>query len=146
MGREVLTYYDQSPWKASQNANEFCQLNDLQESIRLQLRQEDRFTTIIDSYRYTVKDYNGKWLVFRRNLRDIIGNTKKSHDYGSSKNITEIKVFTLDEANKHLTNDQNSYELFGSDPVKVVHDEIKVVMARRIGSTSSLNGEDNNDQ
>ena len=146
MGREVLTYYDQSPWKASQNASEFCQLNNLQESIRSQLRQEDKFTTTIAGFRYTVKDYDGKWLVFRRDLKDIAGNVKKSRDDTSSGNIAEIKVFTLDEANMELYNSQNSFELFGSDPVKVVHDEIKVVMARRTGSTSSLSGEDNNDQ
>jgi hypothetical protein len=138
-----LTDYDQSPWIASQNASEFCQMNDVQESIRLQLRQEDRFTTTIDSYRYTVKDYNGKWLVFRR---DIGSNIKKSRGYSSSGNVAEIKVFTLDEANKQLCNNQNSFELFGGDPVKIVNNEIKVVMARRTGSTSSLNGEDNNDQ
>jgi hypothetical protein len=141
-----LTYDDQSPWKASQNASEFCQLDDLQESIRSQLRQEDKFTIKISGFRYTVKDYDGKWLVFRRDLRDIGSNIKKSRGYSSSGNVIEIKVFTLDEANRQLCNNQNSYELFGSDPVKVVHDEIKVVMARRIGSTSPLNGEDNNDQ
>jgi hypothetical protein len=139
----MTNYEDQSHWKASQNGSDFCHFKDLQEPIRSQLQQENRFTTTIDSYRYTVKDYDGKWLVFRRDLRDIAGKIKKSHDYTSSGNVTEIKVFTLDEANKHLSNTQNSFELFGSDPVKIVDSEIKVVMARRIGSGSSLNGEYN---
>ena len=141
-----MTDYDQSPWIASQNASEFCVLNDVQESIRSQLRQEDKFTITIAGFRYTVKDYDGRWLVFRRDLRDIGSNIKKSRGYSSSGNVAEIKVFTLDEANRQLCNNQNSFELFGGDPVKIVNNEIKVVMARRIGSGSSLNGEDNNDQ
>ena len=110
------------------------------------LRQEDKFTITIAGFRYTVKDYNGKWLVFRRDLRDISSNIKKSYDQTSSVNVIEIKVFTLDEANRQLCNNQNSFEPFGGDPVKIVNNEIKVVMARRIGSGSSLNGEDSNDQ
>ena len=109
------------------------------------LRQEDKFTITQAGFRYTVKDYDGKWLVFRRDLRDIGSNIKKSCDQTSSVNVIEIKVFTLDEANMQLCNSQNSFELFGSDPVKIVNNEVKVVMARRTGSTNSLNGEDNND-
>lgn len=143
----MTNYEDQLlSWNRSQNSSEYCQYYDLPENIRSQLPQEDRFTTTIDNYRYTVKDYDGKWLVFRRDLKDSGGNIKKSRDYTSSGNIAEIKVFTLDEANMQLCNSQNLFELFGSDPVKIVNNEVKVVMARRIGSTNSLNGEDSNDQ
>jgi hypothetical protein len=139
---------DSIRWKPSKNGSQYCRLDELDEHARSQLKLEDKFTTKIDGYRYTVKNYEVGWLVFRRDLSDIAGNIKKSHEknYTSSGNIAEIKVFTLDEANKQLCSNQSSFELFGSDPVKVVHDEIKVVMARRIGSTNSLNGEDSNDQ
>jgi hypothetical protein len=141
MVRNLTNFEDQlSSWRQSKNGSEYCHYIDLQESIRSQLQQEDKFTKTIAGFRYTVKNYDGKWLVFRR---DLAANMKKSYDQTSSVNVIEIKVFTLDEANMQLRNNQNSFELFGSDPVKVVHDEIKVVMARRIGL---LNGEDNNDQ
>jgi hypothetical protein len=144
MVRNLTDFEDQlSSWRQSKNGSEYCYYIDLQESIRSQLRQEDKFTTTIAGSRYTVKYYNGKWFEFRR---DLAATMKKSYDHTGSGNVTEIKVFTLDEANKHLTKNQNSYELFGSDPVKIVDNEIKVVMARRIGAGSSLNGEDNNDQ
>jgi hypothetical protein len=135
-----------APWKQSQNGSEYCHFIEIHESIRSQLQQEDKFTTTIAGFRYTVKDYDGKWLVFRRDLRDTPRKLKRSYkNYTSPGNIAEIKVFTLDEANNHLSNNQNSFELFGSDPVKTVNNEIRVVMARRIGSRRS-NGEDSNDQ
>jgi hypothetical protein len=144
MVRNLTDFEDQlSSWRQSKNGSEYCHYIDLQESIRSQLQQEDKFTKTIAGSRYTVKNYDGKWLVFRR---DLAANMEKSYDQTSSVNVIEIKVFTLDEANMQLCNNQNSFELFGSDPVKVVHDEIKVVMARRIGSTNSLNGENSNDQ
>jgi hypothetical protein len=142
--RNLTDFEDQiSSWRQSKNGSEYCHYIDLQESIRSQLRQEDKFTTTIAGSRYTVKYYDGKWFVFRR---DLAATMKKYYDHTGFGNVTEIKVFTLDEANKHLANNQNSYEIFGSDPVKIVNNEIKVVMARRIGYRSSLNGEDNNDQ
>lgn len=137
---------DSIQWKPSKNGSQYCRLDELDEHTRSQLKLEDKFTTKIDGYRYTVKNYEVGWLVFRRDLGDIAGNIKKSRGYSSSGNIAEIKVFTLDEANRQLCNNQNSFELFGGDPVKIVNNEIKVVMARRIGSQSSLNGGDSNDQ
>jgi hypothetical protein len=144
MVRNLTDFEDQlSSWRQSKNGSEYCYYIDLQESIRSQLRQEDKFTATIAGSRYTVKYYDGKWFVFRR---DLAATMKKSYDHTGSRNVTEIKVFTLDEANKHLSNSQNSFELFGSNPVKIVDNEIKVVMARRIGSGSLSNGEDGNDQ
>jgi hypothetical protein len=133
-------------WKRSNNNSQYCRLDELGEPVRSRLKQEDKFTTKINDYRYTVKNYEAGWLVFRRDLKDIAGNIKKCHDINniSVGNINEIKIFTLDEANKHLNNNQNSFELFGFDPVKIVNDEIKVVMVKRIGSGSIYNGEDNN--
>jgi hypothetical protein len=140
------TEIDSIQWKPSKNGSQYCQLDELGEPVRSQLKEEDKFTTKINGYRYTVKNYEVGWLVFRRDLKDIAGNIKKPYDINniSVGNINEIKIFTLDEANKHLNNNQNSFELFGFDPVKIVNDEIKVVMVKRIGSGSISNGEDNN--
>jgi hypothetical protein len=123
-----LTDHDQSSWKVSQNASEFCQLDDVQESIRSQLRQEDKFTITLAGFRYTVKDYDGKWLVFRRNLEDV---KTFSGSKNSKSNIIEIKIVSLSEANSYLRNESNEYHICGNDPVKVVKDEIVVVMAKR---------------
>jgi hypothetical protein len=124
-----LTDYNQSPWKASQNASEFCDLNQVQESIRSQLRQEDKFTITIAGFRYTVKDYDGKWLVFRRNLEDV--KTFSENKNSKNNNIIEIKIVPLNEANGYLRSESREYDIFGNDPVKVVKDEIVVVMAKR---------------
>ncbi len=124
-----MTDYNQSPWKASQNASEFCDLNQVQESIRSQLRQEDKFTITIAGFRYTVKDYDGKWLVFRRNLEDV--KTFSENKNSKNNNIIEIKIVPLNEANGYLRSESREYDIFGNDPVKVVKDEIVVVMAKR---------------
>jgi hypothetical protein len=130
----MTNYEDQSHWRASQNGSDFCHFKDLQESSRSQLQQENKFTTVIDNHRYTVKEYDGKWLVFRRDLGDIARIPKRSYDrnYTTPRSNIEIKLFTLDEANEHLSDSQNSFELFGSDPVKIVNDEIKVVMVKTL--------------
>jgi hypothetical protein len=121
----MTNYENHSQWRTSQNGSDFCRFEDLKEAIRSRLQQENKFTATIDNYRYTVKDYDGKWLVFRRDLRG----TQKSHNK-RYRNLVEIRVFTLDEANKRLNTDQNSFELFGSDPVKVINNKVCVVMAK----------------
>jgi hypothetical protein len=132
----LTNYEDQLlSWKWSQNSSEYCQYYDLPKNIRSQLPQEDRFTTTIDNYRYTVKDYDGKWLVFRRNLDDV----KISSDSKNSKNnsIIEIKIVPLNEANGYLRNESHEYDIFGNDPVKVVKDELLVVMVKRNNGPSA---------
>ena len=126
-----MTYYDQSSWKASQNASEFCQLNDVQESIRSQLRQEDKFTITQDGFRYTVKDYDGKWLVFRRNINTATKTGNKSN----TDNIHEMKIMPLSEANNCLQSECREYQIFGSDPVKIINNDVYVLMVKRSGDT-----------
>ena len=126
-----MTDYDQPSWKVSQNASEFCQLDDVQESIRSQLRQEDKFTITQAGFRYTVKDYNGKWLVFRRNINTATKTGNKSN----TDNIHEIKIMPLSEANNCLQSECREYQIFGSDPVKIINNDVYVLMVKRSGDT-----------
>ena len=125
-----LTEYERLPqWIPSQNGSEFCQFSDLSEEMRSQIRQEDKFTLTIDGLRYTVKDYNGKWLVFRRSFNTAT----KTGNKNSSRNILEIKIMPLDEANSHLQSEKCEYQIFGSDPVKIINNESYVLMVKRSG-------------
>lgn len=118
-------------WIQSQNSSENCQYNNVPEEIRSKLRQEDKFTLTIDGLRYTVKDYDGKWLVFRRNISTA---AKPSHKKNAS-NILEIKIVPLDEANGYLQNESYEYQIFGSDPVKIINNDVFVLMLKRSGDT-----------
>jgi hypothetical protein len=130
--KQKLSKYDQLPqWVQSQNNSEFCQYNDLPEETRSRLRQEDKFTSTTDGFRYTVKDYNGKWLVFRRNVNAA---TKTSNKNNTS-NILEIKIMPLDETNGYLKSESCEYQIFGNDPVKVINNEVYVLMVKRSGDT-----------
>jgi hypothetical protein len=127
-----LTEYERLPqWIPSQNGSEFCQFSDLSEEMRSQIRQEDKFTLTIDGLRYTVKDYNGKWLVFRRSFNTAT----KTGNKNSTSNILEIKIMPLVEANSHLQNEKDEYQIFGSDPVKIINNEVYVLMVKRSGET-----------
>jgi hypothetical protein len=119
-----------SKWKRSQNGSEFCQFEDVSEDIRSKLRQQDRYTTTIDGFRYTVKDYDGKWLVFRRNSSTNNLKTQTQSYMNHDNNIHEIKIMTLSEANTHLSVENPEYQIFGSDPVKIINNEPCVVMAK----------------
>jgi hypothetical protein len=128
-----LIEYNQLPqWIQSQNASEYCQYNNVPEEIRSKLRQEDKFTLMIDGLRYTVKDYDGKWLVFRRNISTTAA--KPNHKSNAS-NILEIKTMPLDEANAHLQNERHEYQIFGSDPVKTINNDVFVLMVKRLRDT-----------
>jgi hypothetical protein len=127
-----LSKYDQLPqWVQSQNDSEFCQYNDVPEEIRSQLRQEDKFTLAIGGLRYTVKDYNRKWLVFRRNINIATKTSNKSN----TDNIHEIKIMPLSEANNCLQSECREYQIFGSDPVKIINNDVYVLMVKRSGDT-----------
>lgn len=115
----------------SQNDSEFCQFSDLSEEMRAQIRQEDKFTLTIDGLRYTVKDYDGKWLVFRRSFNTATKTGKKN----SPSNILEIKIMPLDEANSHLQSEKDEYQIFSSDPVKIINNEVYVLMVKRSRET-----------
>ena len=118
-------------WIQSQNGSEFCQYNGLPEETRSKLRQEDKFTLTMDGFRYTVKDYNGKWLVFRRNINTAI----KTSDKSNSSSILEIKIMPLDEANGQLRSGKPEYQIFGSDPVKIINNDVYILMVKRSGGT-----------
>lgn len=124
--------YNQSPqWKQSNNGSEYCSIDDLTEEVRSQVRQEDKYTTTINSFRYTVKDYDGKWLVFRRNISmNNVKTTQTQRYIVHANNIHEIKIMTLSEANAYLSIENQEYQLFGSDPVKIINNEVCVVMAK----------------
>jgi hypothetical protein len=135
-----------SPWKESRNDSEYCRLDDLQEEIRSQLRQENKFTTTIADFRYTVKNYEGRWLVFRRNLDKNAGKVKSSYGYKNySSRISEIKIIPLNEANGYLqinnSTENCEYQIFGSDPIKVINNEVYVVMVKRNDLIHTSKGE-----
>jgi hypothetical protein len=128
-----LSQYDQLPkWIQSQNGSEFCQFDNVSEELRSQLRREDKYTIAIHDIRYTVKDYDGKWLVFRRNL--AMNNVKITsqprrymiHVY----NVQEIKIMSLAEVNEYLLSKNQEYQIFGSDPVKIINNEVCVIIAK----------------
>ena len=128
-----MTTYDiqLSSWKSSQNGSEYCQFSDLPDEIRSQLQQEDKYTNTIDGFRYTVKDYEGKWLVFRRNITtNTARRTQAKHYMIHVNNIHEIKIMSLNEANDYLQNRNQEYQVFGGDPVKIINNEAYVVMAK----------------
>lgn len=128
---QKLSKYDQLPqWVQSQNGSDFCHYNDLSEETRLQLRHEDKFTSTIGGFRYTVKDYNGKWLVFRRNFSTVKTSNKSNTD-----NIHEIKIMPLDEANGYLKSESCEYQIFGSDPVKIINNDVYVLMVKLAGGS-----------
>ena len=118
-------------WIQSRNGSEFCQYNDLPEEARSHLRQEDKFTLTIDGLRYTVKDYNGKWLVFRRNINTATKTGNKSN----TDNIHEIKIMPLSEANNCLQSECREDQIFGSNPVKIINNDVYVLMVKRSGDS-----------
>lgn len=128
----MIEYNQLALWIQSQNASEFCQYSDLPQEIRSKLRQEDKFTLTIDGLRYTVKDYDGKWLVFRRNISTTAAKTGNN---GNASNILEIKLMPLDEANGYLQSERHEYQIFGSDPVKIINNDVFVLMVKRSGDT-----------
>jgi hypothetical protein len=99
----------------------------LPDETRSQLQQVDKYTSTIDGFRYTVKDYEGKWLVFRRN---VARTTQAKHYMIHVNNIHEIKIMSLNEANEYLLNKNHEYQIFGSDPVKIINNEAYVVMTK----------------
>jgi hypothetical protein len=124
--------HDQLPqWIQSQNGSEFCQIGEVSEDIRSQLRKEDKYTTAIDGFRYTVKDYEGKWLVFRRNISmNTVKTTQAQRYMNHVNNIREIKIMLLNEANAYLSVGNQEYQIFGNDPVKIINNEVCIVMAK----------------
>ncbi len=118
-------------WIQSQNGSEFCPFSDLSEDIRSQLRQEDKYTTTIYGFRYTVKNYEDKWLVFRRNISmNTVKTTPAQRHMVHVNNIHEIKIMPLSKANAYLSTGNQEYQIFGSDPVKIINNEPCVVMAK----------------
>jgi hypothetical protein len=134
--------HDQLPqWIQSQNGSEFCQIGYVFEDIKSQLRQLDKYSTTIDGFRYTVKDYDGKWLVFRRNISTNNVKTIQAQNYIIQvNNIHEIKIMTMSEANTYLSIKNQEYQIFGNDPVKIINNEPCVIMAKY--TQSSTRGKD----
>jgi hypothetical protein len=130
--QKLSKYYQLPQWIQSQNDSEFCQISAVPEEVRSQLRQEDKYTTTISGFRYTVKEYDGKWLVFRRSISTSTKITiaqvppRRVH----ANNIHEIKIMSLDEANEYLSSKDQEYKIFGIDPVKSINNEVCVVIAR----------------
>jgi hypothetical protein len=122
-------------WIQSRNGSEFCQYNDLPEDTESKLRQEDKFTLAISGLRYTVKDYNGKWLVFRRNIETSKARSSSPIHHSETASIVEIKVMPLSEANDCLQSERPEYQIFGSEPVKIMNNEAYVLMVKRSGGT-----------
>jgi hypothetical protein len=127
-----------SSWKSSQNSSEYCRLSDLPDDIRSQLQQEDKYTNTIDGFRYTVKDYEGKWLVFRRTVARI---AQANHYMVHANNIHEIKLMSLDEANDYLQNKNQEYRILGDNPVKIINNEAYVVMAKYAQQSTTMGSE-----
>jgi hypothetical protein len=130
--RKLNKFDDQLPqWVQSQNGSEFCQYSALPDEIRSQLPQENKSTNTINGIRYTVKDYDGKWLVFRRNISMNNAKSIQAQRYMiHANNIHEIKIMPLSEANGYLSTANQEYQIFGSDPVKIINNEPCVVMAK----------------
>lgn len=124
-----MSKYQLTKWIQSQNGSEFCHFDGLSEDVRSQLRQEDKYTTTIDGFRYTVKDYEGKWLVFRRNIK--VAKTRPSSIHNNeTPAVVEIKIMSLNEANDCLRRERSEYQIFGSDPMKIINNEVCVIMAK----------------
>ncbi len=138
-----MSKYDQLPqWIQSQNGSDFCPLNDVAEEVRSQLRQEDKYTITIHGFRYTVKDYEGKWLVFRRsvsaNTVRKTTTTQTPRHTAKVSNVHEIKIMSLNEANECIRSENPEYNVFGSDPVKIINNEPCVVMAKYAQPTTGV--------
>jgi hypothetical protein len=120
------------------NGSEYCHFSNLSENVKSLLRQQDKYTTTIDGFRYTVKDYDGKWLVFRRNL--AMNNVKTINQPRRYmihvNNVHEIKIMPLVEANEYLLSKNQEYQIFGSDPVKIINNDVCVVMAKYTQSST----------
>lgn len=121
-------------------------MDDLQEDIRSQLPRENKFTATIAGYRYTVKNYDGRWLVFRRNLDKNVDKVKSSCSYKNyPSRISEIKIMPLNEVNGYLRSNNSTenckYQIFGSDPIKVINNEAYVVMVKRNDLIHTSKGE-----
>jgi hypothetical protein len=84
----------------------------------------------MNGFRYTVKDYDGKWLVFRRNIEVAKTRSSSIHNNGTP-NIVEIKIMPLSEANDYLRSERPEYQIFGNDPVKIINNDVYVLMVKR---------------
>ena len=89
---DLNTYDD---WIQSQNGSEFCHFDDVPQAVRSQLRQEDKYTTTIHGFRYTVKEYDGKWLVFRRNISMNTVKTTQTQHYMVHCNYSLLHNYSL---------------------------------------------------
>ena len=90
---DLIEYKDQSStWFPYLNGSEFQKWDNLPDEIRSRLRPEHKFTTMIEGFQYTVKEYTGKWLVFRRKL-NTTSKTSKSHSHAClESHLGEIEI------------------------------------------------------
>jgi hypothetical protein len=51
----------------------------------------------------------------------------------SGDNIFEIKITPLGEANGYLQSERHEYQIFGSDPVKIINNDVYILMVKRSG-------------
>jgi hypothetical protein len=133
-----LDKYIQDDYDSDDYDSEFCYFDEVEEDVRSQLRQEDEYNTTIDGFRYTVKNCEGEWLVFRRSVSMNTVKTTQVQSYiVRVNNVHEIKIMTLSEANAYLSTGNQEYQIIGSDPVKIINNEVCVVMAKYAQSTTT---------
>ena len=78
---DLTNYEDQlSKWFPYLNGSEFQKWDNLPDEIRSLLKKEYKFTATIQGFQYIVKNYNGKWLVFRRKLNSTLNTLKRKKE------------------------------------------------------------------
>lgn len=90
---------------------------------------EEFYAEINENNQFVRRHKCPKWNVYSNNRHT--GPGKLQHNE-QAQIVDEIQVLPLDEANKLLSiEDTKEYELVGSDPVKVVHDEFFIVIGKK---------------
>jgi kynurenine formamidase len=119
------------PWRQSKKGSVYCMWGSLPDDIKTQLRQEDRFETILPEFHYRVKrNEDGGYIVFRSTKAEHESRKMQYYSKKPAFKITEFQILSREDANKLLAVN-NQFELVGTDPIKVVKEQFFAVVGKR---------------
>lgn len=120
----------QPPWKRSAKGSIYCLWAYIPEDIKSQLKQEDKFESIVGEFHYFIrKNQDGSFIVFRR-TKDEHEARQKQYLKRPMYRIVELLVLRIDEANTLIATNYE-YELLGNDPVKVVDGQFYAIVGKK---------------
>jgi hypothetical protein len=119
------------PWRLSAKGSIYCMWGNLQDDLKSQLQQQDKFGITIGDYHYNVKqNQDGGFVVFRNTKTEYDTNRQQFFNKNSQRTV-EIKAIQIEQANR-LLDTTEGYELIGNDPIKVVNGEFFAIIGKKV--------------